>query len=242
MLLYLSSNTRPDICFSVSQVARFTHSPKQSHATAVKTIVCYLSGTIDKGTIIRLPSIYGLTCFPDSDFAGLYQRDPDDYPSSARSRSGYLIKFCDCSLLWKSQLQATIALSTSEAEYYSLSQSMRALLPIRSLLLEFFKIVKAPAPFDSFSNDIATTVYVDNTSALALARDQQVTSRTRHYHCRYHFFWSHVKCDGRDGSSSSNCFLISLEYIATDLQDGDYLTKGLLRIPFEKNRFRVQGW
>ena len=33
MLLYLSGNTRPDITFAVSQVARFTHNPKKSHAT-----------------------------------------------------------------------------------------------------------------------------------------------------------------------------------------------------------------
>ncbi len=38
MLLYLSSNTRPDIQFAVHQCARFTHGPKQSHAEAVKRI------------------------------------------------------------------------------------------------------------------------------------------------------------------------------------------------------------
>jgi hypothetical protein len=31
MLLYLSTDTRPDIAFAVSQVAHFTHNPKQSH-------------------------------------------------------------------------------------------------------------------------------------------------------------------------------------------------------------------
>ena len=71
MLLYLCSNTRPDISFAVSQVARFTHAPKQSHATAVKTIVRYLSGTMNKGTIVMLPGTFRLTCFPDSDFASL---------------------------------------------------------------------------------------------------------------------------------------------------------------------------
>jgi hypothetical protein len=39
MLLYLSTNTRPDIAFAVSQVARFNHNPKKSHATAIKMII-----------------------------------------------------------------------------------------------------------------------------------------------------------------------------------------------------------
>jgi hypothetical protein len=37
MLLYLSTKTRPDVAFAVSQVARFCHSAKKSHASAVKT-------------------------------------------------------------------------------------------------------------------------------------------------------------------------------------------------------------
>ena len=231
MLLYLSSNTRRDICFAVSQAARFSHSPRQSHASAVKTIVRYLAGTMDKGTIISVPSSFGITAFPDSDFAGLFQRDPDESPSSAKSRSGYVIKFCACPLLWKSQLQSSIVLSTSESEYYSLSQCMRSLLPIRSILIEFFSVVEASAPFHALAVNIPTVVFVDNTSALSLARDQQITSRNRHYHCRFHFFWSHV----REGK-------VSVEYVKTEYQDGEYLTKGLVRVPFESNRFRVQGW
>ena len=38
MMLYLASNTRPDISFSVHQCARFTHNTKVSHDTAVKRI------------------------------------------------------------------------------------------------------------------------------------------------------------------------------------------------------------
>jgi hypothetical protein len=58
MLLYLSTNTRPDIAFAVSQVAHFSYSPKQSHASAsyvhcskachmcvVFNIICKLAST-----------------------------------------------------------------------------------------------------------------------------------------------------------------------------------------------------
>ena len=56
MLLYLATNTRPDIAFAVSQVARFSHYPKKSHATAVKTIIRYLSGTKSNGVIFKQPT------------------------------------------------------------------------------------------------------------------------------------------------------------------------------------------
>ena len=49
MLLYLATNTRPDIAFAVSQVAQFNSNPKQSHVSAVKIIIRYLSATSDKG-------------------------------------------------------------------------------------------------------------------------------------------------------------------------------------------------
>lgn len=66
MLLYLSTNTRPDITYAVSQVARFTHSPKKSHATAVKTIVRYLKRTADKGTIICPTCTLQIDCWVDA--------------------------------------------------------------------------------------------------------------------------------------------------------------------------------
>jgi Reverse transcriptase (RNA-dependent DNA polymerase) len=85
MLLYLSNNSRPDLVFAVSQVARFTHDPKQSHAAAIKRIVRYLVGTADKGTIIKPDGTLTLSSHSDSDFAGLFKVDPADSKTSAQS-------------------------------------------------------------------------------------------------------------------------------------------------------------
>jgi hypothetical protein len=60
MLLYLSMNTRPDIAFTVIQVTCFSYSSKQSHASAIKQIVHYLSHTWDKGMIVKPTNTYGL--------------------------------------------------------------------------------------------------------------------------------------------------------------------------------------
>ena len=83
MLLYLSTNTRPDITYAVSQVARFNHNPKKSHASAIKTIIRYLKRTEDKDTIVTPTGILALDCYVDADSAGLHGRDPDYSASSA---------------------------------------------------------------------------------------------------------------------------------------------------------------
>jgi hypothetical protein len=53
MLLYLSNNSRRDIAYAVHHCARFSHNPKESHAQAVKTIVCYLKRTRNKGLVLN---------------------------------------------------------------------------------------------------------------------------------------------------------------------------------------------
>ena len=67
MLLYLLTNTRPDITYAVSQVAPFCSNPKQPHASAIKMIVMYLAGqqtrvpylpqtTTSKSTVTSMPT------------------------------------------------------------------------------------------------------------------------------------------------------------------------------------------
>jgi hypothetical protein len=130
MLLYLTTNTRMDIAFAVSQAARFCNTPKRSHASAVKTIVRYLAGTADKGMIIRPTRKLDLVCWVDADFLGLAHREPDDSPMSARSRTGFIITLSGVPLIWRSFLQSAISTSTAMAEYQALSSAMTQFLPI----------------------------------------------------------------------------------------------------------------
>jgi len=82
MLLYLSNNTRPDITFAVSQVARYTAHPKKSHAQAIKSIVRYLARSPDKGILVKPDGTFNLKCWVDADFAGMHGREPIDNPDS----------------------------------------------------------------------------------------------------------------------------------------------------------------
>jgi len=75
--------------------------------------------------------------FADADFAGNWNplTAPDD-PSTAKSGTGFVITYGAFPILWVSKLQTCISLSTTEAEYIALSQSLRHAIPIMQLLQE----------------------------------------------------------------------------------------------------------
>ena len=140
----------------------------------------------------------------------------------------------------KSQLQSTIALSTSEAEYGALSQAMRAVIPIRETLLEMINAVDMvdtnnKRPFGSRKElaTFQTVIHEDNSAALSLAVNQKVTSRTKHWCVKFHFFWSYIN----DTNNNAKCVKVH-----TKEQRADYLTKGLTRDTFENCRRLNQGW
>ena len=95
--------------------ARFSANTKASHNKGVKSIINYLKGT-KKNRLIMYPiNDKGLECFVDTDFAGGWSTNESDYPDSVYSRTGYIIKYKNCPILWESRLQSEIYLSTTEA-------------------------------------------------------------------------------------------------------------------------------
>jgi hypothetical protein len=187
-----------------------------------------LHRTADKGTIIRPTGTLALDCYVDADFAGLYGREPPSDPTSVRSRTGYIITLGGCPLIWRSQLQTEVSLSTLESEYSALVSCMKAILPLRSLIIEVAAALELPSTLQA---SIHARVFEDNNGALLLATNQRITSRTKYFQVKWHFFWAHVN----NGD-------VDVLKVDTKLQRADYLTKGLPREPFEGNRMLNQGW
>jgi hypothetical protein len=137
MLMYLSTNSRPDIAFAVHQCARFTHDPRSPHSVAVKQIVRYLKGTADEGLIMTIDDKALVDCYVDADFCGAFNKKFDlEDPATAKSRTRYVIYVFSIPLCWGSKLQNEIALSTMEAEYVALLQATREVLALHNLLGE----------------------------------------------------------------------------------------------------------
>ena len=102
MMLYLASNTIPDVSFAVNQCARFTHNTKVSHGTAVKMMCWYLQGTKENGLVFNRYKKLVVDCYSDADFAGLWGHEDHQDSICASSRTGFVATFANCSLLWVS--------------------------------------------------------------------------------------------------------------------------------------------
>ena len=124
-LNFLEKSTRLDIAYAVHQCARFSAEPKQNHSKAVKRLVRYLAGTRDKGLILQPNIAASFDCYVDANFCGLWNRRTAHLdPVTAKSRTGFVIRFADCPLTWGSKLQTETALYTTEAEYIALSTAL----------------------------------------------------------------------------------------------------------------------
>jgi len=167
-----------------------------------------------------------LDLYVDADFCGLFTHEDHSLSDSARSRTGYVILLSGFPLIWKSQLQSSIACSTLEAEYTALSYSLKALLPIKRLLLEAVDRLDLPP---SVRTSVRARAFEDNQGAYYLATNNRITNRTRYFLNKWHWFWAH-----KDE--------FEMHKVDTHRQKADYFTKALPRELFENNRLLVQGW
>ncbi|HEY5744748.1 MAG TPA: reverse transcriptase domain-containing protein [Chryseolinea sp.] len=199
-LMFLANRTRPDVEYPVNFLARFCQNPSPEHWNAVKRIFRYLGGTIDRGIKYKVnpsePFIFG---FSDSDYAG----DLD----TRKSTSGYLFVLGGGPVSWKSQLQRTVTLSSTEAEYAALTEAAREANWLQQLLTELGFSFPALKPM---------LIYEDNTSTISLATNHSNHKRSKHVDVKNHY------C--REQQALGN---IQVEYIRTEDQAADGFTKPL---------------
>ena len=106
--------TRPDLSFSVSLLARFQANPGIEHWRALVHVVGYVKNTIDYGLTYSRDFDISPTAFVDADYGGC--------KDTRRSTSGYVFTMAGGAVTWSSKRQATVALSTVEAEYVAMSR------------------------------------------------------------------------------------------------------------------------
>jgi hypothetical protein len=136
--------------------------------------------------IICTPKHESFQCYCDADFSGNWNPNIAEYDNTtARSRSGYFIMYAGCPIVWASRLQTEIALSSTESEYVSLSQSLREVLPLMKLVDE---LVGAGFDLANETPRVHCKVFEDNSGALEMAQTHKMRPRTKHMNIKYHHF------------------------------------------------------
>ena len=166
--------------------------------------------------------------YVDADFSGNWSSAESDDRNSARSRHGYAITYLSCPIIWKSQMQTEIALSSTESEYIGISQGLREVIPLIKILNE---MKSHNLPINPTASKVYCRVFEDNSGALEMAKVHKFRPRTKHINVKYHHF--------RDYVSRGD---VKLYPIRTSEQPADMLTKPLPAELLIKHRRKLMGW
>jgi len=207
-LRYLTC-TRPDILFGVGLVSRFMETPRTSHLKAARRILSYIKGTVDHGLFYSQNHNLELVGFSDSDWAGSRE--------DRRSTTGFVFYLGDAAFTWSSKKQSIVALSTCEAEYIAAAACVCHAIWLRRLLERM-----------TLKQEEATKIYIDNKSAIALAKNPVHHERSKHIDTRFHFIREHVKMKE-----------VELHHKSSSDQVADIFTKALKTDAFQKLRKKL---
>ena len=150
------------------QAAKYSTDPRLEHGEALVYIVKYFKATDHIGLHFKPDASKGFQWYCDADFAGNCNKEfAATNPSTAKSRSDWIVLYAACPIIWASKLQSQVAISTTEAVYIVMSMAFCDVIPLMELIKQMrerkFDIINMQ-PY------IYCKVFEDNSWALELAR------------------------------------------------------------------------
>lgn len=238
-LIYGMVTCRPDISFPLIKLSQYSTKPALEHFEAVQELYNYIRSTKSDGiyywrTAPRMDLPLGplpetkkdknYTPQTREQYVRLNTRATvdSDYANDTthrRSVSGIAIKLAGGTIFYKTAFQATVALSSTEAEFIAACEAAKIILYIRSVLDDI-----------NVKQDTATTLYEDNQGALLMANSGQPTKRTRHMDTKHFALQQWVDLD-----------LLTLKRIDTADNESDGMTKNLGRTLFYRHMEYLMG-
>jgi hypothetical protein len=161
-------------------------------------------------------------------FASNWVLTDASHPSTARSRSGYIIAYVGYPIIWKSKMQTIVALSSTESQYLALSAALREVIYMQQMIRE---MRVHGLEFEDTQPKIHCKVFKDNSGALEMANVHKLRPRTKHLAVSWHHFRHHVT----NGD-------ITVLPIGTNDQLADCLTKSVDYATLKRHRMAIMGW
>ncbi|GJQ98073.1 retrotransposon protein, putative, ty1-copia subclass [Tanacetum coccineum] len=200
-IMYAVRCTRPDVAFAQNITSRFQQNPGDAHWTAVKNILKYLRNTKDMFLVYGgdMKRELRVSCYTD---AG-YLTDADDM----KSQTGYVFVLNGGAVDWKSTKQSIFATSSTDAEYIAAFDASKEAVWIR-------KFISGLGVVPTIEESI--NMYCDNTRAIAIAKDHEVTKGARHFQAKVRYLRETIEIGD-----------VRIEKVDTDDNLADPFTKAL---------------
>ena len=212
MLLYLVKYSRPDIANAVRELSKGIKEATPDAMKELQRVIKFVIRTRDFGLKMEPKLVdsradkWSIVVYSDSDWAG----DPD----TRISVTGYILFVMGCAVSWKSKAQNSVSLSSSEAEWYALSEAAKEIKFLVQLMLTMEIPVELPV-----------IVRVDNVGAIFMSANQTATGRTKHIDIRTNFVREYVE----DG-------LIKIIFVKSEDNKSDGFTKNTSIETYERHQ------
>jgi hypothetical protein len=206
-IIWLMVNTRADVPYPVTKLARYRHNLSSKHFTCIKRVYRHLKDTRKLG-ICYSYSPDALFGFVDADWAGRHAED-------CFSTSGFVFKLANGPIGWVSKKQQCVSLPSTESEYVAASLAVQEVVWLQLFIREMGlgdRLLSLP-----------TAIYEDNSGAICLAESRDFHQRTKHIDVKY----QHI----RDQVARRVCRFVK---IPTTEQAADGVTKPLGPIKFKR--------
>ena len=215
MLLYLTKHTRPDIANAVREHSRMMDGATMEQYNSLLRIIKYVIDTKNHTLKLKIDrndkNIFNIKGYSDSDYAG----NKDD----RKSITGLIVYCGGVPIAWKSKGQKAVSLSSTESEYYAMSELCSEIIYIKQLL-EFLQI----------DINYPIIIRVDNVGAMFLANNPVLSQRTKHISVRHHFVREFIE----DG-------ILKIVFVKSKMNHADIFTKNLSRDLFEQHKKSIMS-
>ena len=130
-------------------------------------------------------------CYADIDFSVLWGHANPKEPICDRIRTVFVVTFVNCPLFWLSKIQTYIALYNLHSEYVELSNSVRDLPPLKSLIKKVIENLGIDSEKLKFVS--SSIVCKDNNGAIIVSTSPRMSPTSNHIAVRYHWFRHHIE-------------------------------------------------
>jgi hypothetical protein len=207
-MIYAAPTARFECAQAIGICARALTFPTKEMDACADRVIAYMAQHPDHGLTYDGNARNASICDSHSD---------SDW--SMHSTTGWCIMYANAAIAWASKRQHCISLSSTEAEIMAASMNATEILYVRGLLREMGVDVNEP-----------TTLYIDNKSAIELAKDRKSCQRSRHIERRF-LKIRELVAEGH----------IVVQYVNTLDNPADMMTKPLEPAAFERHRTKLAG-